>query len=124
MSGHSFAIGAMCNVSESTSRGESGDTAVVFSHNGAQPNNNAEVWVFEDKSNAQEISTYALELERLGAGGTTFVQSKAARIAELKAAARKVLTGCSPRSFNSAWSNDYKSLFGENPDAMCMRMYA
>ena len=100
MTSYSFAIGAMCNVSESSGRGESGDTAVVFKVNGPQPNNIAEVWVFEDKSKAQEVSAYVIEVERLGASSDAYVQSESARIAALKADARKVLTGCSPRSFN------------------------
>ena len=68
--------------------------------------------MFETFSKAKEISAYATQLAALPESDRdAFVQSNADKIAALKADTRKALTGCSPRSFNLAWSADYKDLF-------------
>ena len=64
MSSARFATGAYCNVSETSGRGNCGDTAVVFSHSGNVPNNVAEVWIFDTFSKAKDVSKHRFGCRR------------------------------------------------------------
>ena len=98
---YTYVLGNTCTIDKTTPRAEAGDTAVVYSVNNNLPNNQAEVWIYEDGENAPARSPHvkAVEAGRMGE------QLGAARLAELRNAARRKLEACTVRSFNVSFAS-------------------
>ena len=108
---YTYVLGNTCTIDKTTPPAEAGDTAVVYSVNNNLPNNQAEVWIYEDGENATAISTHvkAVEAGRMGE------QLGAARLAELRNAARRKLEACTVRSFNVSFASQYRELLLVEP---------
>ena len=110
-----YVLGNTCPIDKTTPRAEAGDTAVVYAVNNTLPNNQAEVWIFEDADYAAAIGAHVKAVE----DGRMGEQLGAARFAELRNAARRKLEACTVRSFNISFASQYRDLLlMENVDAI------